>query len=69
VTERQQELRNAQQCRVQNQEHRDEERRERLRGEERLDHRAEGRLKCRVHRERQPDAWAAGQLQLAERLV
>jgi hypothetical protein len=77
VTERQRELRNAQQCRVQNREHRDEERRERLRGEERLDHRGEERqerrrderLKFRVHRVQQPDAWAAGQRQPAERLV
>jgi hypothetical protein len=77
VTERQQELRNAQQCRVQNQEHRDEERRERLRGEERLDHRDEERqerrrgerLEFRVHRVQQPDAWAAGQRQPAERPV
>jgi hypothetical protein len=72
--EHQQELQNAQQCRVQNQEHRDE---EGLRGEEPLDHRAEKRqehrrgerLECRVHREQQPDAWAAGHRQLAERLV
>ena len=75
--ERQQELRNAQQCRVQNQGHRDEERRERLRGEERSDHRGEERqerrwgerLEFRVHREQQPDAWAAGHRQLAEPLV
>jgi len=75
--ERQQELRNAQQCRVQNRGHRDEERREGLQGAERLDHRGEGRqerrrgerLKCRVHREQQPDAWAAGHRQLAEPLV
>jgi hypothetical protein len=60
VTERQQELQSAQQCRVQNQEHWDEERRERLRGE---------RLEFRVHRVQQPDAWAAGQRQPAERLV
>ena len=60
MTERQQELRNAQQCQVQNQEHRDEERRERLRGE---------RLEFRVRRVQQPDAWAAGQRQPAERLV
>jgi hypothetical protein len=62
---------------VQNQEHRDEERRERLRGEERLDHRGEERqerrrgerLEFRVRRVQQPDAWAAGKRQPAERLV
>jgi hypothetical protein len=77
VTERQQELRNAQQYRVQNQDHRDEERRERLRGEEPLDHRAEERqerrrgerLEFRVRRVQQPDAWAAGQRPPAERPV
>jgi hypothetical protein len=77
VTERQQELQSAQQCRVQNQDHWDEERRERLRGEERPDHRDEvrqehrrgERLEFRVHRVQQPDAWAAGQRQPAERLV
>ena len=77
MTERQQELRNAQQCQVQNQEHLDEERRERLRGEEPLDHRDEERLErrrgerleFRVRRVQQPDAWAAGQRQPAERLV
>jgi hypothetical protein len=56
VTERQQELQSAQQCRVQNQEHWQE-------------HRRGERLEFRVHRVQQPDAWAAGQRQPAERLV
>jgi hypothetical protein len=62
---------------VRNRERRDEKRRERLRGEERSDHRGEERqerrwgerLECRVHRERQPDAWAAGQRLAAEHLA
>ena len=66
MTERQQGLRNAQQCQVQNQEHRDEAHRERLRGEER---RPGARLARRVHREQQQDAWAAGHRQPEERLV
>ena len=61
---------------MQNLERRDK-KREGLQGAERLDHRGEGcqerrrgeRPKCRVHPEQQPDAWAAGCRQLAERLV
>ena len=62
---------------MQNQERRDEKRREGLQGAELLDHRGEERqerrqgerLEFRVHRVQQPDAWAAGQRQPAERLV
>ncbi len=68
MTERQQELRNAQQYRVQNQEHRDEERLDH-RGEERQERRRGERLEFRVRLVQQPGAWAAGQRQPAERLV